>query len=173
MKPGILSFDLNLPAAKSTMDPTTPRVLRRPWSTSLFSLFFRFSRGIMPKNQPRPIESGKLISSPPFNFLFPLPPRRFNDTSNSPPNSSTPLPPPLYRLTRELEKKLSDRYVVFVAQRRVLPKPKKGTKGPQKRPRSRTLTAVHEKILEDLVFPSEIVGKRTRVGVDGSKLIRA
>jgi small subunit ribosomal protein S7e len=35
------------------------------------------------------------------------------------------------------------------------------------------LTAVHEKILEDLVFPSEIVGKRTRVGVDGSKLIRA
>ena len=78
-----------------------------------------------------------------------------------------------HRLTRELEKKLSDRYVVFVAQRRVLPKPKKGTKSTQKRPRSRTLTAVHEKILEDLVFPSEIVGKRTRVGVDGSKLIRA
>jgi small subunit ribosomal protein S7e len=27
-------------------------------------------------------------------------------------------------------------------------------------------------MLEDLVFPSEIVGKRTRVAADGSKLIR-
>ncbi|KAK4687804.1 small subunit ribosomal protein S7e, partial [Tremellales sp. Uapishka_1] len=78
------------------------------------------------------------------------------------------------RLTRELEKKLSDKYVVFVSQRRVLPKPSRnsGASQGQKRPRSRTLTAVHEKILEDLVFPSEIVGKRTRVGQDGSKLIR-
>ena len=29
-----------------------------------------------------------------------------------------------------------------------------------------------EKILEDLVFPTEIVGKRTRVAVDGSKLLK-
>ncbi|KAI5450664.1 ribosomal protein S7A [Naganishia albida] len=77
------------------------------------------------------------------------------------------------RLTRELEKKLSDRYIVFVAQRRMLRKESRKQKLGQKRPRSRTLTAVHEKILEDLVFPSEIVGKRTRVGVDGGKLIRA
>jgi len=37
---------------------------------------------------------------------------------------------------------------------------------------SRTLTAVHDAILEDLVSPTEIVGKRTRVKVDGSKLIK-
>jgi small subunit ribosomal protein S7e len=78
------------------------------------------------------------------------------------------------RLTRELEKKLSDKYIVFLSQRRVLAKPARNSsasKG-QKRPRSRTLTAVHEKMLEDLVFPSEIVGKRTRVAADGGKLIR-
>jgi small subunit ribosomal protein S7e len=37
---------------------------------------------------------------------------------------------------------------------------------------SRTLTAVHDAILEDLVFPAEIVGKRTRVKTDGSRLIK-
>ncbi|KIJ70454.1 hypothetical protein HYDPIDRAFT_105181 [Hydnomerulius pinastri MD-312] len=76
------------------------------------------------------------------------------------------------RLTRELEKKFSDRHVVFVAQRRMLSKPTRNSRVKQKRPRSRTLTQVHEKILEDLVFPTEIVGKRTRVGVDGSKLLK-
>ncbi|KAG0699875.1 40S ribosomal protein S7 [Suillus ampliporus] len=76
------------------------------------------------------------------------------------------------RLTRELEKKFSDRHVVFVAQRRMLSKPTRNSRVKQKRPRSRTLTNVHEKILEDLVFPTEIVGKRTRVAVDGSKLLK-
>ncbi|KAK6909278.1 hypothetical protein V866_001863 [Kwoniella sp. B9012] len=78
------------------------------------------------------------------------------------------------RLTRELEKKLSDKYIVFLSQRRVLPKPARNSSAAkkQKRPRSRTLTAVHEKILEELVWPSEIVGKRTRVAQDGGKLIR-
>nr|XP_029504285.1 40S ribosomal protein S7-like [Oncorhynchus nerka] len=37
---------------------------------------------------------------------------------------------------------------------------------------SRTLTAVHDAILEDLVFPSEIVGKRIRVKLDSSRLIK-
>ena len=78
----------------------------------------------------------------------------------------------LDRLTRELEKKFSDRHVVFVAQRRMLRKPTRTSRVVQKRPRSRTLTSVHEKILEDLVFPTEIVGKRTRVAVDGSKLLK-
>lgn len=77
-----------------------------------------------------------------------------------------------FRLTRELEKKFSDRHVVFVAQRRILRKPTRNSRVKQKRPRSRTLTDVHEKILEDLVFPTEIVGKRTRINQDGSKLLK-
>jgi len=76
------------------------------------------------------------------------------------------------RLTRELEKKFADRHVVFVAQRRVLPKPTRTSRVKQKRPRSRTLTSVHDRILEDLVFPTEIIGKRTRVSTDGSKLLK-
>ena len=78
------------------------------------------------------------------------------------------------RLTRELEKKLSDKYIIFLSQRRVLPKPKRnsGVANKQKRPRSRTLTAVHEQMLEEMVWPSEITGKRTRVAQDGGKLIR-
>lgn len=74
------------------------------------------------------------------------------------------------RLTRELEKKFPDRHVVFLAERRILPKPARGSKQSQKRPRSRTLTAVHDKILEDLVFPTEIVGKRVRYLVGGNKI---
>jgi len=78
------------------------------------------------------------------------------------------------RLVRELEKKFSGKHVVFIAQRRILPKPtrKMKVKSKQKRPRSRTLTAVHDAILEDLVYPAEIVGKRTRIRLDGSRLIK-
>ena len=82
----------------------------------------------------------------------------------------------LFSLTRELEKKFSDRQVIFLAMRRILPRPKRSnrsrTKQTQKRPRSRTLTAVHEAILNDLVYPVEIVGKRTRTRTDGSKLLK-
>ncbi|KAJ7631528.1 ribosomal protein S7e [Mycena rosella] len=42
----------------------------------------------------------------------------------------------------------------------------------QKQPRSQTLTNVHECILEDLVFLTEIVGKRTCVAIDGTKLLK-
>jgi small subunit ribosomal protein S7e len=42
----------------------------------------------------------------------------------------------------------------------------------QKRPHSRTLTAVHEAILDDLVLPSSIVGKRQRVRLDGSSYLK-
>lgn len=76
------------------------------------------------------------------------------------------------RLIRELEKKFSDRHVLLVAQRRIQQKPTRRTRQKQMRPRSRTLTAVHECLLEDLVYPTEIVGKRTKVRVDGSKLIK-
>merc|ERR1712139_101490 len=78
------------------------------------------------------------------------------------------------RLVRELEKKFSGKHIVFIAQRRILPKPTRKSKIPtkQKRPRSRTLTAVHDNILEDLVYPAEIVGKRIRVKLDTSRLIK-
>ncbi|KAJ8306613.1 hypothetical protein KUTeg_017158 [Tegillarca granosa] len=39
-------------------------------------------------------------------------------------------------------------------------------------PLIRTLTAVHDSILDDLTFPAEIVGKRIRVKLDGSRLIK-
>ncbi|KAI9672740.1 MAG: 40S ribosomal protein [Alyxoria varia] len=80
------------------------------------------------------------------------------------------------RLTRELEKKFSDRHVLILASRRILPRPKRSnrsrTSQKQKRPRSRTLTAVHDAILGDLVYPVEIVGKRIRTREDGSKTLK-
>lgn len=74
------------------------------------------------------------------------------------------------RLVRELEKKFSGKDVVLIATRRIMRPPKKGSAAV--RPRSRTLTAVHEAILEDLVYPAEIVGKRVRYRVDGSKIMK-
>merc|ERR1712147_367310 len=77
------------------------------------------------------------------------------------------------RLVRELEKKFSGKHVVFIAQRRILPKPtRKVNRQKQKRPRSRTLVAVHDAILDDLVYPAEIVGKRIRFRLDGTRLFK-
>merc|ERR1712171_23547 len=79
------------------------------------------------------------------------------------------------RLVCELEKKFSGQHVVLVAQRRIQDKEKhsnrKASKG-QVRPRSRTLTAVHEAILSDVVYPANISAKRTRYLQDGNKLIK-
>merc|ERR1712166_1515431 len=75
------------------------------------------------------------------------------------------------RLIRELEKKFSKKHVCFVANRTILDKNFR-RKGLKIRPRTRTLTSVHESILEDIVSPTEIVGKRTRISVDGSKLLK-
>jgi small subunit ribosomal protein S7e len=74
------------------------------------------------------------------------------------------------RLVRELEKKFSGRDVVIVGVRRIVPPPRKGSR--VQRPRSRTLTSVHEAWLEDLVYPTEIVGKRMRHRVDGSRVLK-
>lgn len=75
------------------------------------------------------------------------------------------------RLIPEMEKKLSGKHVMFVAQRRILAKPAKTSHiKKQPRPISRTLTAVHEAILNDIVYPTEIVGKRMRVRVDGTRV---
>lgn len=78
------------------------------------------------------------------------------------------------RLVRELEKKFSGKHVVFIGDRKILPKPTRKTraKTKQKRPRSRTLTSVYDCILEDIVFPAEIVGKRIKVKLDGKQLIK-
>ena len=74
------------------------------------------------------------------------------------------------RLVRELEKKFSGKDVVVVANRHIMPVPKGGFA--RARPRSRTLTAVHANLLEDLVYPTEIVGKRQRYRLDGSRLLK-
>merc|ERR1712093_57609 len=76
-------------------------------------------------------------------------------------------------LIGELEKKFSGKQVVVLAERRIIRKELPNNRQlRQKRPRSRTLTAVHEEILNDIVYPQEIVGKRTRVKLDGSKLLK-
>jgi small subunit ribosomal protein S7e len=75
------------------------------------------------------------------------------------------------RLVRELEKKFQKKHVIIVANRTIYDKSFR-RKGIAVRPRNRTLTAVHDSILEDVVAPTEIVGKRTRICADGSKLLR-
>ena len=80
---------------------------------------------------------------------------------------------PTKSLALELEKRFGNYHVVFVAQRRILPKPSRNTKVKmQKRPRSRTVTAVHKAVLEDLVYPVDVVGKRIRVRSDASQLLK-
>jgi len=76
------------------------------------------------------------------------------------------------RLIREFEKKIAGKHVVFIAQRTILSTAFKRQKPGQIRPRSRTLTSVHNAILEDLVYPTQIVGKRVRVRTDNSKLLK-
>lgn len=74
------------------------------------------------------------------------------------------------KLVRELEKKLSQKQVIIVAQRRILPPNSRLNRtATQKRPNSRTLTAVHDAILDDMVYPVEVTGKRIRVKTDGTK----
>lgn len=60
--------------------------------------------------------------------------------------------------------------VIVIATRRISRPPKKGSAA--QRPRSRTLTAVHDAMLEDIVLPAEIVGKRVRYRLDGSKVMK-
>ncbi|KAK9091326.1 hypothetical protein Sjap_024503 [Stephania japonica] len=74
------------------------------------------------------------------------------------------------RLVRELEKKFSGKDVIIIATRRIVRPPKKGSA--VQRPRSRTLTAVHDAMLEDVVYPAEIVGKRIKYRLDGSKIMK-
>lgn len=63
--------------------------------------------------------------------------------------------------------------MLVLAQRTILGKSyarNQKTNGP--RPRSRSLTVVHNAILDDLVYPTEIVGKRIRYKLDGKKVMK-
>ncbi|KAI3975841.1 hypothetical protein MKX01_015389 [Papaver californicum] len=74
------------------------------------------------------------------------------------------------RLVRELEKKFSGKDVILIATWRIVRPPKKGIA--VQRPRSRTLIAVHDAMAEDVVYPAEIVRKRIKYRLDGSKIIK-
>merc|ERR1712194_185425 len=74
------------------------------------------------------------------------------------------------RLSRELEKKFSGKHVCFITQRTIL-SPQYNRLHPGQK-RSRSLTSVHNDILEDIVHPTQIVGKRVRVRTDNSKLLK-
>ena len=76
------------------------------------------------------------------------------------------------RVVRELEKKIG-KSVLLIAQRRILRKPGRNNKRKlQKRPMSRTVSSVHDAILEDLVYPSDIIGKRIRHKLNGRKILK-
>eukprot|EP00388_Colpodella_angusta_P012930 GDKJ01032608.1.p2 GENE.GDKJ01032608.1~~GDKJ01032608.1.p2 ORF type:complete len:190 (+),score=53.64 GDKJ01032608.1:1-570(+) len=77
------------------------------------------------------------------------------------------------KIVAALEKKFSS-HVVLVSQRSTMESALHiaKEKGFARRPRSRCLTAVHEAILEDVVGSNEIIGKRTRCKVDGSKVLK-
>merc|ERR1711982_156378 len=74
------------------------------------------------------------------------------------------------RLIHELEKKFGKNVIV---QRRILQKPGRNNRvSRQKRPNSRTLTSVHDAMLDEMVYPADITGKRIRYKLDGSKQLK-
>ena len=75
------------------------------------------------------------------------------------------------RLIRELEKKLSKRHVILTADRTMVNKNYRRL-GIEVRPRSRTLTSIHESILEDIVSPHQIGGKRIRMAADSTRMMK-
>ena len=72
-------------------------------------------------------------------------------------------------LTQELEKAFPGKFVLLVAQRRITKRPNDVYKL-QKVQRSTTSTAVFESILGDLIYPCDVVGRRWKARVDGSKV---
>jgi len=79
------------------------------------------------------------------------------------------------KLVRELEKKFSNKHVIIVGHRKIMAKEQKKASSKcykQKRPISRSVKQVHDSVLEDIVFPSEIVGKRIRHTTDNKTMIK-
>merc|ERR1712048_97271 len=80
------------------------------------------------------------------------------------------------KLVRELEKKFSNKHVIIVGHRKIMPEEKRKASAncyKQKRPISRSIKQVHENVLEDIVFPSIIIGKRIRHKTDNKSFIKA
>lgn len=75
------------------------------------------------------------------------------------------------RLIQELEKKFSKKHVVIVAQRTMVDTDYR-RKGLKVRPRSRTLTSIHEALLDDIVAPVDISGKRSKFTTDGQSIMK-
>merc|ERR1719506_1095033 len=76
------------------------------------------------------------------------------------------------RLARELEKKFNGKHVIFIAQRTILSESYKRKVKGALRPRSRTLTSVQAALLNDIAYPTQVVGKRVRHRADGSELLK-
>lgn len=74
-------------------------------------------------------------------------------------------------LVTEIEKRHPGFVVVMVAQRKITKRPTDIYKL-QKVQRSRTSTAVFESILNDLIYPMDVVGRRWRCRSDGSKIMK-
>lgn len=70
------------------------------------------------------------------------------------------------RLTRELEKKFSDRCIFFLADR-VIPQ-----EAELKHHALRTFSPLENAVLEDIVFPTDIVGRRIRFQAGGNKIFK-
>ena len=75
------------------------------------------------------------------------------------------------KLIRELEKKLSKKHVLLTADRTMINKNYR-RQGIEVRPRSRTLTSIHDAILDDIVAPHQVGGKRMRMSADSSKIMK-
>jgi small subunit ribosomal protein S7e len=75
------------------------------------------------------------------------------------------------RLIHELEKKFSGKHVILIAQRTILDTNYR-RKGIKVRPRTRTLTSVQEAILDDIVAPVDISGKRTKFTTDNQTILK-
>jgi len=74
------------------------------------------------------------------------------------------------KVVPELEKRLKAT-VLIVLKRTISSKWIKANRT-QKRPRNRTLTSVYDAILEDLVLPANIIAKRTRYRLDGTRFTK-
>ena len=73
-------------------------------------------------------------------------------------------------LIPELEKKIENSQIVFVGKRRTFPKePVRGRRYRAIRPTGRTLRAVNEALLDDVVYPTSIVGKRIHYDLKGGQ----